>query len=158
MNANTILPLNEDQLATWVSASKYFSREEINRLITQAGLVQNHIQNTDAAYEICRTDIPEAFDSLLKLQNSGAATRHVEILQSEFREVLRVNTSLLDAITTILSTLIEIILRLLSKDSANTDYSPKTTLNAGAPNVSKGNYVPTWKRQEKLIGYDGPYL
>ena len=158
MNANNIRLLNREQLATWVNASKYFSRKQINDLITQTPLAQSHALDTDAFYEIRRIDIPEAFDSLLKLQNTGAATRHIETSRDEAREVLRVNIPLLDGIMLILTTLIESILRLLSLDSDGARTPPSMPSSTNAPPPIKEVYVPTWKRQEQLIGYAGPSL
>lgn len=158
MNRNNIRLLTEDQLTTWTNASKSIPRAQLDELITQIFLIPANSRQTEEFYEIRRQDAPLAFDSLLKLQNTEAVNRHIETSQGEFREVLRVEVTLLDGIMLILGILLDFILETLSPNANGAGSPPSTTLPLKALSPENKVYIPTWKRQAQRITHDEPSL
>ena len=158
MNHNTPLSLSQDQRLMLSRACSTFPGEKLNEVFARAlADIPNYRPLVDF-YEIRRTDVPRAFDALLKLQNTGSARRYIETDESEFREVLRVEVTLLDAILFVLALLLDVIHGMLASSSGGGG-EPLATLrpaSLSAPEVKP--YVPTWKRQAYRIGFDEPFL
>lgn len=98
-------------------------------------------------YEIRRFDAPHAFNALLKLQNTGAAWRHIEVDQEEFREVLRVEATLFDLIMQAIAMLLDVFLRILG-GALKVASTGSTEPSRESPTPQK--YVPTWQRQPRI--------
>lgn len=159
MNHASSHSLSEDKRVLLARACTTFPGQKLNGVITRVlADIPKDLAFVEF-YEIRRTDAPRAFDALLKLQNTGSARRHVETDENEFREVLRVELTLLDAIMLALALLLDVILEMLSPDASGSGKPPLTTMPEAptAPEHYKP-YVPTWKRQPQRIGYDEPFL
>ena len=153
--------LSEDNRAMWAKAGTTFPGEKLNQVVTRT--LADLPKNRDLVdfYEIRRTDVPTAFDALLKLQNTGAASRYIEIDEQEFREVLRVEVTLMDAIMLALALLLDVILSMLlpsTSTSTSTNASGKPPLAATPVAPEIRTYVPSWKRHQQRIGYGEPTL
>jgi len=152
------LVLSEDNRTMWAKAGTIFPGEKLNQVVTRTLADLPKDRDLVDFYEIRRTDVPTAFDALLKLQNTGLASRYIEIVnQEEYREVLRVEVTLLDAIMLALVLLLDVILGMLlpSADVSSSGKPPLAAIPA-APAIKA--YVPSWKRQQQRIGYDEPTL
>lgn len=158
LEAKTLV-LSEDNCVMWAKAGTTFPGEKLNQVVTRtlADLPKNRALVD--FYEIRRTDVPTAFDALLKLQNTGAASRYIEIDEQEFREVLRVEVTLMDAIMLALALLLDVILSmLLPSANVSTNASGKPPLAATPVALEIKPYVPSWKRHQQRISYDEPTL
>ncbi|MFJ3008089.1 hypothetical protein [Pseudomonas fluorescens] len=141
------LVLSADQKVMWAEAGITFPGNQLDKVIQRAlsDLPTEHLGNN--FYEIRRFDAPHAFDSLLKLQNTGAARRHIEVVRDEFHEVLRIDSTLFDLIMQAMAMLLDVFLRLLGGAlkgrPGDTTVPPKFT-----PTPQK--YIPTWQRQLRI--------
>ena len=157
MQVNTLV-LSDDKRAIWAKAGATFPGEKLNEVVTRAltDLPKNRVLGD--FYEIRRTDVPTAFDALLKLQNTDAAFRYIETDEDEFREVLKVELTLLDAIMCALALLLDVILGMLLPNASGRGVPPLAVMpeSSKAPDIRP--YVPTWKRQPHRIVYDEPSL
>ncbi|WP_150766915.1 hypothetical protein [Pseudomonas fluorescens] len=158
MTRDNIRFLSEDQLAIWANAGKSMPRKQLDELMLQTPPTLVKDRNLDEFYEVRRIDVPTVFDSLLKLQNTGAARRHIETFQGEFREVLRIEVTLLDGIMLILGMVLGFILGMLSPGASGAGKPPSMANPVNDLSPENKIYVPTWKRQAQKIGYDGPSL
>lgn len=142
-----VLVLSADQKVMWTEAGITFPGNQLDKVIQRAlsDLPTEHLDND--FYEIRRFDAPHAFDSLLKLQNTGAARRHIEVVRDEFHEVLRIDSTLFDLIMQAMAMLLDVFLRLLGGAlkgrPGDTTEPPKFT-----PTPQK--YIPTWQRQLRI--------
>lgn len=152
------LVLSDDKRAMWAKAGTTFPGEKLNEVVirTLADLPKNRALVD--FYEIRRTDVPTAFDALLKLQNIDAAFRYIETDEDEFQEVLRVELALLDAIMCALALLLDIILGILSPNASGGGVPPLVAIPETPKAPDTRPYVPTWKRQPQRIVYDEPSL
>lgn len=152
------LGLSDDKRVMWAKAGATFPGEKLNEVVTRtlADLPKDRVLVN--FYEIRRTDVPTAFDALLKLQKTGAACRYIETDEEEFREVLRVELTLLDAIMCALALLLDVILGMLSPNASGGGMPPVAAMSEAptAPDIRP--YVPSWKRQPQKIEYDEPSL
>jgi hypothetical protein len=159
LEAKTLV-LSEDNRVMWAKAGATFPGEKLNLVMTRTLADLPKDRDLVDFYEIRRTDVPTAFDALLKLQNTGLASRYIEILnKEEYQEVLRVEVTLLDAIMLALALLLDVILgMLLPSANASASASGKPPLAAIPATPEIKAYVPTWKRQQQRIGHDEPTL
>jgi hypothetical protein len=152
------LVLSEDMRAIWARAGTVFPGKQLDEVLNRTLADFSSDRALNAFYEIRRRDVPTAFDSLLKLQNTGCARRYIETDENEFREVLKVEVSLLDAIVLAIALVLDIILGVvLPRASNGCASSPSTVLTSASAPIVKP-YIPTWKRQPQAIGYDEPSL
>lgn len=154
---NTLF-LSEDNRVIWTKAGTTFPGEKLNQVVTRTLADLPKDRALVDFYEIRRTDVPTAFHALLKLQNTGAACRYIETDEDEFREVLRVEVTLLDAIMLALALLLDVIIGMLSPNASGGGIPPITVMPEAttAPDIKP--YVPTWKRQPRRISYTEPSL
>lgn len=157
MNHTIPLSLSQDQRSMLARACSTFPGEKLNEVFARALVDIPNCRPLVDFYEFRRTDVPRAFDALLKLQNTGSARRYIETDESEFREVLRVEVTLLDAILTVLALLLDVIHGMLTS-SAGGGEPPATLVPASLSTPQAKPYVPTWKRQAYRIGFDEPFL
>lgn len=153
MQVNTLF-MTDNQKIMWAEAGTTFPREQLDTVIQRAlmDLSPDRLQND--YYEIRRSDAPHVFDSLLKLQNTGAARRLIEVDQDEFREVLRVETTLFVLIMQAIAMLLDIFLRVLGGVLKGASIN-STTPPMVARTAQK--YVPTWQRQPHIEHDDSGY-
>ena len=158
MNHPTPLFLSQDHRLMLARAGSTFPGEKLNEVIARAlADIPNDRPLVDF-YEIRRTDVPRAFDALLKLQNTGSARRYIETDVNEFREVLRVEVTLLDAILLVLALLLDVIHGMLASGAGGGREPPATVMPAPLATPEVKPYVPTWKLQAQRIDYDEPCL
>lgn len=158
MNHTAPLSLSQDHRFMLARACSTFPGEKLNEVIARAlADIPNDRPLVDF-YEIRRTDVPRAFDALLKLQNTGSARRYIETDENEFREVLRVEVALLDAILLVLALLLDVIHGVLASGAGGCGEPPATVMSAPLATPEIKPYVPTWKRQAYRIGFDEPSL
>lgn len=158
MSHATPLSLSQDHRLMLTRACSIFPGEKLNEVIARAlADIPNDRLLVDF-YEIRRTDVPRAFDALLKLQNTGSARRYIETDENEFREVLRVEVTLLDAILLVLALLLDVIHGMLASGACGGGEPPATVMSAPLVTPEAKPYVPTWKRQAYRIGFDEPFL
>ena len=158
MNHPTPLFLSQDHRLMLARAGSTFPGEKLNEVIARAlADIPNDRPLVDF-YEIRRTDVPRAFDALLKLQNTGSARRYIETDENEFREVLRVEVTLLDAILLVLALLLDVIHGMLASGAGGGREPPATVMPAPLATPEVKPYVPTWKLQAQRIDYDEPCL
>lgn len=153
MLVNTFF-MTDNQKVMWAEAGATFPGEQLDKVMQRAlmDLSPDRLQND--YYEIRRFDAPHAFDSLLKLQNTGAARRLIEVDQDEFREVLRVEVRLFILIMQAIAMLLDIFLRVLGGALKGASINSTTPLTvARAPQ----KYVPTWQRQPRIEHDDSGY-
>lgn len=154
MQVSTIF-LTDDQKFVWAEAGATFPGEQLDKVV-QRTLIDLPIDRPQSNfYEIRRLDAPHAFDSLLKLQNTAAARRHIEVDENEFREVLRVEATLFDLIMQAIAMLLDVFLRVLGgalKGATISSIGPQTVAL-----ISPQRYVPTWKRQPRVEHDDYGY-
>lgn len=141
------LVLSADQKAMWAEAGITFPGNQLDKVIERALSDLSTDQLDNSFYEIRRFDAPHAFDSLLKLQNTGAARRHIEVTRDEFHEVLRIDTTLFDLIMQAMAMLLDVLLRLLG-GALNSRPAGSTGLPRVTPTPQK--YVPSWQRQLRI--------
>ncbi|WP_201209809.1 hypothetical protein [Pseudomonas sp. S36] len=154
--APLLLPQNHRLVLA--QACSNFPGKKLDEVITRALCDIPKDQSTADLYEIRRTDVPRAFDALLKLQNTGLAHRYIEVDQNEFWEVLRIEVTLLDAILLALAMILDIIKKFLASDTASNG-EPKTIVAPPPPaQPFEKPYIPTWKRGTFRVGFDGPYI
>ena len=152
------LMLSEDMRATWAKAGTIFPGKQLDDVLTRTLADFSNDRTMVEFYEIRRRDVPAAFNSLLKLQNTGCARRYIETDEIEFREVLKVEVSLLNAIMLALALILDVILGIALPRANDGGASLPPTASVTAPRLSAKPYVPTWKRQSQVIAYDGPSL
>lgn len=158
MSHATPLYLSQDHRLMLTRACSTFPGEKLNEVIARALADIPSDRLLVDFYEIRRTDVPRAFDALLKLQNTGSARRYIEIDENEFREVLRVEVTLLDAILLVLALLLDVINGMLASGACAGGEPPATVMPAPLVTPEAKPYVPTWKRQAYRIGFDEPFL
>lgn len=158
MNDTAPLSLSQDHRLLLARACSTFPGEKLNEVITRALADISNDRVLVDFYEIRRTDVPRTFDALLKLQNTGSARRYIETDENEFREVLRVEVTLLDAILLVLALLLDVIHGMLASCAGGGGESHTTVLPAPLAAPEARPYVPTWKRQAYRIGFDEPFL
>ncbi|MFV0927063.1 hypothetical protein [Pseudomonas palmensis] len=154
---NTLV-LSNDMRITWAKAGTTFPGEQLNQVVTRT--LENLPKDRALVdfYEIRRTDVPTAFHALLKLQNTGAAYRYIETDEDEFREVLRVEVTLLDAIMLALALLLDVIVGMLSPTSSGGGIPPLAAMPEVPITPDIRPYVPASKRQPRRISYAEPSL
>lgn len=157
MTETKTLVLSADMRTTWAKAGKMFSGQRLDEVLTRTLADFSHDGAMVGFYEIRRRDVPTVFDSLLKLQNTGCARRYIETDETEFREVLKVEVSLLNAIMVALALILDVILGIVLPKASDESASLSTTVSGAPPTLTKP-YVPSWKRESILIGYEGPSL
>lgn len=149
------LMLSEDMCVTWARAGKLFPGRQLDEVLNRTLADFSSVRALIAFYEIRRRDVPTAFDALLKLQNTGCARRFIETDEKEFREVLNVEVSLLDAIMIALTLVLDIISNMILPKASDGGALPSSTMPGTVPPSKNRPYIPTWKRQPQVIGYDG---
>lgn len=139
--------LSADQKLMWAEAGITFPGNQLDKVIQRALSdfpIEHLVENF---YEIRRLDAPHAFDSLLKLQNTGAARRHIEVVRDEFQEVLRIESTLLDLIMQAMAMLLDVFLRLLGGSlKGRPDGSTEPPIVMQTPQ----KYIPSWQRQIRI--------
>lgn len=153
MQVNTLF-MNDNHKVMWAEAGITFPGEQLDKVIQRAlmDLSPDRLQND--YYEIRRFDAPHAFDSLLKLQNTGAARRLIEADQDEFREVLRVEATLFVLIMQAIAMLLDIFLRVLGGALKGASINATIPLTVAR---TPQKYVPTWQRQPRIEHDDSGY-
>jgi len=146
MQRNTII-LSADQKAVWTEAGTTFPGHELDMVIQRALSDLPTKQVGNSFYEIRRPDAPHAFNSLLKLQNTGAARRHIELARDELHEVLHIDTTLFDLITQAVAMLLDIFLRLLGGVSK---IQPGGSREPPKVKTTPEKYIPSWQRQLRI--------
>lgn len=149
--------LTADQKTMWAEAGTTFPGEQLNQVVQRALTDLPVDQPPTDFYEIRRFDASHAFDALLKLQNTGAARRHIEVDKDkdECREVLRVEATLLDLIMKAIAMLLDVFLRVLGgalKGPSTRSIEPPAEPPVMAPIPQK--YVPSWQKQQPRIEHD----
>lgn len=154
---NTLV-LSDDMRVIWAKAGATFPGEKLNQVVARTLADLPNDRALVDFYEIRRTDVPTAFDALLKLQNTGAACRYIETDEDEFREVLRVEVTLLGAIMLALGLLLDVIMGMLSPSASGGGVPPLAAMPEVpiAPDIK--SYAPALKRQPRRISYAGPSL
>lgn len=146
MKVNAVF-MTDDQKTMWSEAGAIFPGEQLDKVIQRALMDLSPDRLQLDYYEIRRFDAPHAFDSLLKLQNTGAARRLIEVDQDELREVLRIEARLFVLIMQAIAMLLDVFLRVLGgalKGASVSSTDPVTV--ARTPQ----KYVPTWQRQPRI--------
>lgn len=141
------LHLSEDQRQTWAQAGSLFPGEKLSEVVLYALDEAAPWGDAKGTYEIRRSDVPGAFDALLKLQKDDAASRTVRVEGEEFWEVLLVEAWLFEQLIQIVAKLIESMLQLIGGGAG----SPP----AGPARTRKPEYVPTWKRHPRISHDEG---
>lgn len=158
MSECTHLFLPDDKRAILTKAGKTFPGEKLNEVVTRT-LSEISKKNLPIEfYEIRRVDVPWAFDSLLKLQNTGLAQRYIETDEKEFREVLRVEVTLLDAILLLLALLLDVINGILDPAVGDGGMPPAKVNTSYEATPKPRGHIPKWKHEPRHIGYEGPGL
>lgn len=155
MTEATALVLSEDMRVTWAKAGKLFPGKQLEEVLNRTLADFSSDCALVTFYEIRRRDVPTAFDALLKLQNMGGARRYIETDENEFREVLNVEVSLLNAIMLALSLVLDIISNMVLSRVGDSGVSLSSRVPEKNSPRSAKPYVPTWRRQPEAIGYDG---
>lgn len=158
MNDAAPLSLSQHHRLLLARACSTFPGEKLDEVITRALADISNDRLLVDFYEIRRTDVPRSFDALLKLQNTGSARRYIETDENEFREVLRVEVTLLDAILLVLGLLLDVIHGMLTSCAGDGGEPLSTVISAPLEAPEAKPYVPTWKRQAYRIGFDEPFL
>lgn len=131
----------------WAEAGITFPGNQLDKVIERALSDLSTDQLENFFYEIRRFDAPHAFNSLLKLQNTGAARRHIEIVRDEFHEVLRIDAALFDLIMRAMAMLLDVFLRLLGGTLKS---RPAGSREAPKVKPTPNKYVPSWQRQFRI--------
>lgn len=158
MNHAIPLFLSQDKRVMLARAGATFPGEKLNEVIARTLADIPKDRPLVDFYEIRRADVPRAFDALLKLQNTGLARRYIETEEDEFREVLRVEVTLLDAILLVLALLLDVIHGMLAPGAGGGGEPPVAVIPAPPATPEIKPYVPKWKLQAQRIGYDEPCL
>ncbi len=158
MTETKTLVLSEDMRATLANACTIFPGKQLDEVITRTLADFSSDRALIAFYEVRRIDVPTAFDSLLKLQSTGCARRHIETDENECREVLKIVVSLFNAIMVALALVLDVILNMVLPRASNRGALPPSTVSDTALPPIASPYVPTWKRQPQVIGFDVPSL
>lgn len=163
---SNLMYLTEDQKAIWAKAGIAFPGEQLQQIVNRATadvpkmmkLSENVRQSPTHCYEIRRLDVPNGFESLLKLQSTGLAKRHMEMDERGAREVLRIDVIYLDIIMIALKMILDVFLRIvgdgLKTPKNGTDDISTPPPEPPNPAQAGKKYVPHWKRH--MIEYDGP--
>ncbi|MCF5140162.1 hypothetical protein GIW41_19330 [Pseudomonas sp. PA-6-1D] len=146
MQRNTLV-LSADQKAMWAEAGITFPGNQLDKVIERALSDLSTDQLENFFYEIRRFDAPHAFNSLLKLQNTGAARRHIEVVKNEFHEVLRIDAGLFDLIMRAMAMLLDVFLRLLGGTLKS---RPAGSREPPEVKPTPNKYVPSWQRQFRI--------
>mgnify|MGYP003599780797 FL=1 len=149
------LMLSEDMRITLAEAGKLFPGKQLDEVLNRTLADFPNDRELFAFYEIRRRDVPTAFDALHKLQNTGRARRYIETDEDEFREVLNVEVSLLNAIMLALTLVLDIILNMILPRASEGGASLSSIVPVNVPPPTARPYVPTWKRQPQVISHDG---
>ncbi|MFG0495886.1 hypothetical protein ACF8MH_00950 [Pseudomonas sp. YQ_13] len=136
--------LTDAQKKVWIEAASTFPENQLDSIIQRTLLDLPREQNQSNYYEIRRFDIPLAFDTLLKLQNTGAAHRHIEVTENEHREVLRIEATLLDLIMQAIALLLDVFLKITTGALKG---NPDALKNQQKSNLTSEPYIPSWKKQ-----------
>ncbi|MHC8331858.1 hypothetical protein [Pseudomonas sp. LB3P25] len=158
MTETKTLVLSEEMRATWAKAGAMFPGKQLDEVLTRTLSDFSNDRALIAFYEIRRTDVPAVFDSLLKLQNTGCARRYIETDETECREVLKVEVSLLNAIMLALALVLDVILSMILPGASDGSVSISSTALNIEPSPIAEPYIPTWKRHSQVISYDRPSL
>lgn len=158
MTETKTLVLSEDMRKTWAKAGAMFPGKQLDEVLTRTLADFSNDRALIAFYEVRRRDVPTTFDSLLKLQNTGCARRYIETDETECREVLKVEVSLLNAIMLALALVLDVILGMVLPGASDGGASIPSTAPNIAPSLIAEPYIPTWKRHSQVIGYDSPSL
>lgn len=123
MQEGKTLFLTADQKAMWAEAGTTFPGEQLNQVMQRALIDLSVDQPQTAFYELRRFDAPHAFDTLLKLQNTGTARRLIELdkERDEILEVLLVEARLFDLIMQAIAMLLDVFLRVLPASAVGDD-------------------------------------
>ena len=154
--------LTENQKILWAEAGHNSPGEQLDKVLQRA-LIDLTVQSVDKLqcnfYEVRRFDVPHAFNTLLKLQCTRAAWRHIEVGNDEFREVLCIEEVFFELIMRAIELLLDVILRVLCHvpkfSSSRSTESPKEPPTVAPP--IQHIYVPTWKRQLSIECDHGGY-
>jgi hypothetical protein len=158
MSEGTILFLPDDKRAILARAGRTFPGEKLNEVVTRTLSEISKKQLPVEFYEIRRVDVPWAFDALLKLQNTGSAQRYIETDEEEFREVLRVEVTLLDTVLLLLALLLDVISGIFAP-AVGDGGMPPANVNTSYQAIPESKaYMPKWKREPQRMGYEGPGL
>ncbi|MCK2112463.1 MULTISPECIES: hypothetical protein [Pseudomonas] len=155
INSN-VIALSADKRNLWMQAGKAFPGKKLNEVMIRALADISVGQAQMSFYEIRRIDAPLAFDALLKIQSTRAAHRYIEADQEGFREVLRVERTLFDAIMRTISLLLDVIAGILLPNSSGGGAPP--AFSYVVDSTEGKPYVPTWKRSLARISFDEPAL
>lgn len=151
----TAIFLTDDQKTMWAEAGTTFPGEQLNKIIHRALTDLSVYQPHTDFYEIRRFDAPHAFDALLKLQNTGSARRHIEVDKDEYREVLRIEVTLLDFIMQAISMLLDVFFRVLGGTLKGTSArSIEPSIEGPTMALIPQKYVPSWQKQQPRIVHD----
>lgn len=131
----------------WAEAGITFPGNQLDKVIERALSDLSTDQLENFFYEIRRFDAPHAFNSLLKLQNTGAARRHIEVVKNEFHEVLRIDAGLFDLIMRAMAMLLDVFLRLLGGTLKS---RPAGSREPPEVKPTPNKYVPSWQRQFRI--------
>lgn len=156
MTQAKILVLSADMRTTLAKACTIFPGKKLDEVVARTLVDFSHDRALLEFYEIRRRDVPIAFDALLKLQNTGRARRYIETDETEFREVLNVEVSLMNALIVALALILDVILGITFPAASAGGASLPPTASVTTPPPAAKPYVPTWKRQSHVITYDGP--
>lgn len=158
MTAAKIMFLDEDKKDMWAQAGTHFPGEQLHQAIQRALNDAPADQDSAVVYEVRRRDIPAAFDELKKLQSTGRARCYIEVEGDDFREVLRIEATMLDAVMLALALLLDVLIKLLGRGSSTATSGPVTTSPAPpSAHPPKPGYVPSWKRgPQHRVCYEGP--
>ena len=154
MQEGKTLFLTVDQKAMWAEAGTTFPDEQLNQVIQRALIDLSVDQPQTAFYELRRFDAPHAFDTLLKLQNTGTARRLIELdkERDEIREVLLVEARHFDLIMQAIAMLLDVFWRVLV-GAVKAPSSRSTEPSIEPPRVSPTpqKYAPSRPRHQPRI-------
>ncbi|WP_207937265.1 hypothetical protein [Pseudomonas sp. 51_B] len=155
INSN-VIALPADKRNLWMQAGKTFPGKKLNDVMIRALADISVGQEQMYFYEIRRIDAPLAFDALLTIQSTRAAHRYIEADHEGFREVLRVEQTLFDAMMKTISLLLDVIAGILLPHSSGGGTPPEPPYVVDSTEGKP--YVPTWKRNLARIDFDEPAL
>ncbi len=150
------ISLSESKRTLWAKAAKTFPGDMLDQVVSRTLNDLDKERTPQNFYEVRRIEVPNAFQNLLKLQNTGFARMYIEVKPDEFQEVLQVEVTLLDAIMVALALLLDVINGMMPPLLG--DGGSLTKGNYRSPNKSKpiDCYAPSWKRQPPRISYEDP--
>lgn len=153
----TTLFLTAEQKAMWSEAGTTFTAKQLNQLMKRVLIDLTVDQPQNDFYELRRFDAPHVFDTLLKLQITGRARRHIELDKDrdEIREVLRVEARLFDLIMQAIAMILDVFLRVLA-GALKAPSSRSTEPSFEPPWVSPipPKYAPSRQRHQPRIEHD----